>query len=194
MGFLGDAESRFWEWFTRASNHLIAVQTGYERICDELAYELSKVHSGLKFEFGTIVDGRREFIISADGVAAVFPAVQKLVGAAPNLPGWKIIAFRPPKNRAFAIRFDNFELSQNNIWFLARPAGRKADLTLFIRGLYGHNRDAITRAVFILLDAAIGEYNVVTKIGRIDMKPVGCDPSTPGILPFGELPQVIGSL
>lgn len=185
--------SRFWDWFYRHSARLMAVKTGSEKVCDDLMSELQKVHKGLAFEFGPTVDGKREFIVSADGIATVFHAVKKLVAAAPNLPAWKVIAFRPPKGNDFAIGFGEFKLGMDDIWFLAKPAGQKTNLTLFIRGFEGENERKATGAAFLLLDAAIGEYNVVTKIGHIDMQPISDDPSASGKLPLKDLVKVIGS-
>ena len=56
--------------------------------------QLRKRNDVLAFEFSmNIDDGKREFIISADGILSAFPDVIQLVDSAPNLDQWAIAAF-----------------------------------------------------------------------------------------------------
>jgi len=78
-------EGRFWNWFQAHDSALFAVKTGSEPICGELSEELHRVHSALTFEFGPVDSGRREFVLSADGIKDAFPAVLALGRTAPAL-------------------------------------------------------------------------------------------------------------
>jgi hypothetical protein len=88
-------EEEFWRWFLANDTRLFDFESDRERVFDELQARLHKVKAGLTFEFGPKENGARDFVISADGIKDVFPSVVLLANAAPSLPRWKIIKFRP---------------------------------------------------------------------------------------------------
>jgi hypothetical protein len=184
-------EAKFWDWFAANSERLANFEADQERIFDELAAELEKVHEGLTFEFGPEEPDGREFVVSADGIRERFPAVIRLVEAAPDLPGWKIIAFRQPKSMDYSLEYGGYELSPDDIWFAAEPDGDRVGLNLYIKGLSRANERVATGAAFFLLDGALGEYDVETKIGFIEFKPLPSKPASRGLQPLRELPAVV---
>jgi hypothetical protein len=93
-------EERFWQWFQKRADQLFDFESGQQRVFDELASALNRVEKGLTFEFGPKESGKREFIVSADGIRDRFEAVRRLVSAAPLMPQWVVIPFRPPKVRS----------------------------------------------------------------------------------------------
>ena len=88
-------ERDFWTWFRQNETILFYFEKDQERIFDELSGQLAKVDSNLSFEFSSIIDGRREFIISGSGIRESFPKVESLFAAAPKLPRWIFIKFSP---------------------------------------------------------------------------------------------------
>jgi hypothetical protein len=88
-------EARFWKWFVAHKDAVATIRHANEPIANELAVELRKVHPRLVFEMG--LGTPKELIISASGERDGFPAVKRLVAAAPAIPGWVVIAFRPRK-------------------------------------------------------------------------------------------------
>jgi hypothetical protein len=193
---LGDSkapEPRFWEWFAEHSDELMAVATAREKICDALVRQMRKVDRGLMFAFGPTRDGRREFVVSADGIRSVFPAVQKLVAAAPDLPGWKIIAFRPAADLD-SITFGDRKMGKDDIWFHAYSSQGAAAVDLYIRDYTEATAQPLTQAAFLLLDYALGEYDVETKLGALSFKPLPIDPVAEGLKPFRELPETVRQL
>jgi hypothetical protein len=153
------------------------------------------VDKGLRFEFGPVKDGQREFVISANGIGAVFPAVKQLVAAAPSLPKWTIIAFRQPKKdlKDCTLDFEGVKLGEQDIWFKDEPEGDKIGLILYIRGFKSDEEtQSIAGASFLFLDMTIGEYLVVTRIGSIDRRPLPSDPKSLKLKPLGDLREVAG--
>jgi hypothetical protein len=152
-------------------------------VADELAKQLKKVNKGLSFLFGPVVDGRREFIISADGIRERFPAVKTLVSAAPDIPGWKIIAFRPPVQDIsdLTLMLGDTEVSANDIWFAVQQSGPNFDLEIFLNIPPTSNRDTVTGAAFLILDHTVGEYNVETRFGSITIKDLPTNPASAGL-------------
>jgi hypothetical protein len=95
----------FWSWF--AANAERMRRTHPELLVRDpgLRGALDRYQAGLIPEFhAREVEGRRQIIISADGDRDLFPAVETLVAAAPDIPGWRVIAFRPREPRPRAAR------------------------------------------------------------------------------------------
>ena len=186
-------EQRFWRWFADNSGRLFHFETDQARVFRELAHELSRVEKGLTFEFGPVSNARREFTISADGNRTRFPAVQRLAAAAPPLSEWIIIPFRPPKDlRHFrSVRINNVTLSVNDIWFASDEADSRINLEIFIRGLNAHNQRELVVAAFLLLDLALGEYVVETRIGGVGWHALPLEPEAEHLLPFVKIVNVV---
>jgi hypothetical protein len=183
-------EERFWQWFEENSNRLFALETDRERVFRDLTAALYKVKQGLTFEFGPVRDGKREFIVSADGIRDRFPAVQSLVAAAPAMARWTVIPFRPPKNIDMAVEYGGHRISADDIWFKSETDGERIGLTLFVRGLTEETRNPVAGAAFILLDAALGEYAVETRVGFIEWDGLPDDPQAAGLKPFKTIRDV----
>lgn len=200
--FGGSSEERcrrFWEWFS-ANHHRLpnpqAEEMSYEELARssvlaELGNQLHRVDSGLTFEMGPVTGEGRSLCISAEGIRQHFPAVQAVVAAAPAIPGWKIVAFRQPVGTDLQLQMGDTKLGGDDLWFAARPAGDRLDLTLFVRGLTAQNRDALMHGTFLLLDAALGEYQVGTYVGGIEWEALPIDPVRAGLAAFSALPEVV---
>ncbi|MFE4133508.1 hypothetical protein [Peribacillus sp. YIM B13482] len=128
----------------------------------------SKINPNLVFEFSVeLIDGRREFIISADGNLSAFPAVKGLVKEAPKMESFKIIAYRQ-RGETFNIQFNDIELKPEDVFFCYKTADAETiELDLYIKGFNPDNDDWVG-ATFLLLDTLIGEFNVATKLSEIE--------------------------
>lgn len=182
---------RFWKWFEDNAIALAAVKSGEDPILQKLNRELRKVHPSLDFEMGLGGEGQSKFIVSANGIRSVFPIVEQLVADAPALPNWEIIAFRQPKDTVSEIRYGNFLLKVEDVWFSHKHRMDKVDLTLYIRDLSPENEEQSIGASFILLDNALGEYLVATGIGLIEHKPLPDSPAARGFLPLSEIGTIV---
>jgi hypothetical protein len=161
-------EERFWRWFQKNSDRLFRFETDQERVFEDLSGALRAVDRELTFEFGPIREGRRELVVSADGIRKSFPAVRRLVAAAPPLSRWIVTPFRPPASLDVVIQYAGVSLGPDDIWFTAEPDGEKS-------------------AGFILLDNALGEFAVETQVGFVEWKPLPDDPATDGLSPFRSI-------
>lgn len=167
----GSPEERFWEWFLQNRPQIRAVKTGTEPVIGQIAKRLASVHKDLVWVAGKGSDGVHEFIISADGIREMIPKVKSLVDAAPDMAGWRIIAFRP-REPGLGVKMANRELTSDSIFFVSAVNGEKLDIDLYIDGLNASNFRDLAQCCFILLDSTIGEYDVMTRIGEIDFKPL----------------------
>jgi hypothetical protein len=167
----GNKHKEFWDWFTKHSDDFFHLnEENYDFLFTKLNKQLSKVNRDLTYEFSAeLIDGNREFIISADGIYSAFPDVIQLVETAPEINDFKIIAFRQRGND-FNIQYNEVELDPANVFFSYLVQDHHIDIILYIKGYDPNNQDW-EGAAFILLDTLIGEYDVVTKIGEIDFRP-----------------------
>lgn len=188
------AADAFWTWFGTQAAGLLKVERSHDPLLTDLAAELSRVRPGLVFELGPSGEHPRSFVISADGISTLFPEVLRLVAAAPELPGWSIRAFRPRRTGAMRVELEGRSLGSWDIWFRAFPEGSRVRLQLFVRGLTDAVFAERATAVFLLLDAALGERDAEEKLGSISWKPLPEDPGRAGLRPFRELVRAVDAI
>lgn len=186
-------EQKFWDWFSSRSADYFDFEQNQEELFDELHRRLAKVNPELCFEFSSICEGKREFVISAGGIQAAFPAVKKLVAAAPSFSVWEIIAFRQRKEFGFIIVYGTCELNPEHIRFHAQADGSHVGLTLFVKHLDPENNDVAT-ALYLSLDSLLGEYDVETKIGYIELLPDEQSVCYENVQPLTELTSAVDKL
>ena len=181
----------FWTWFTKHSDDFFQLnEENYDFLFTRLNKQLSKVNRDLTYEFSAeLIDGNREFIISADGIYSAFPDVIQLVEAAPKIDNFKIIAFRQ-RGKDFNIQYNDVELDPDHVSFSYIVQDDHIDIVLYIKDYDPNNQDW-EGAAFILLDTVIGEYDVVTKIGEIDFQPFQESSDTK---PLSELPNLVDNI
>jgi len=184
-------ESNFWSWFQANDAVLFDFERDQERTFDRLASELRKVDPNLTFEFGPKTDGRREFVISADGTRNSFPKVESLFAAAPTMPRWKVIKFRP-RREPFDLQYSGILVKASTVTATIRPEGQKAGITLFIPGYSESAHKAYTGIAFLFIDQALGEYDVETRVGRINVQAPST--SAEGAFPLEKLPAAFDAL
>ena len=159
-------EQDFWRWFQQHEATLFDFERDQEATFDRLATEMHKVDPDLTFEFGPKDQGRREFVISADGMRRAFPKVESLFAEAPELPRWKIVKFRPRRAPA-DIEYQGVEVSAAKVAVILEARGALVDLTVLMPDCAVATAKACQAIAFLLLDQALGEHDVETKVGRI---------------------------
>lgn len=167
-----DPRRTFWNWFQKNRERLHGVGHQNQGLVGEVSRHLKKVHPGLVPEFGMKENRAVELVISADGDRSIFPAVVDLVSMAPEVPGWKITAFRQPGIADAEIEMNGVRLSAGSLWFRSEPDEEKVGLTVLIPGLTEENKQHLSHMAFLLLDNALGEFLVETSVGFIDFEPL----------------------
>jgi hypothetical protein len=190
-----NTQDGFWNWFIKHERELFEFDAKRvierEHLFDRLATELHKVHRDLVFEFGPR-GPRREFVISAAGIKDVFPAVIGLAHAAPNLERWQFTAFRPRRAPISVVEIEGKRIDPRDVEFSLVDNGEIAGLYLFIPG-YRDGDVGLKQIGYLLLDEALGEYDVETRLGLIKM--MSSDTRTEGDrYPFSDLPTLFDQL
>ncbi len=186
-----ERDAAFWAWTAANLDELRAVKTGSEPVASALAEQLERVDKRLAFELGVGKDAF-EFIISADGNPAAFGVVKRLVAAAPPLKGVKVIAFRPRKGPGFQLDVAGTKVGFDDVLFTVEADPSRPSLvavTLYLKQLDDTNRQAFLNAAFILLELALGEYDVATKVGQLELKALPEGDAT--LKALSELPAVV---
>lgn len=161
-------ETEFWQWFQRNETALFNFERNQEHTFDRLAAEMHKVHPSLTFEFGPKQGNRREFVISADGIREAFPKVESLFAAAPALSKWKVVKFRP-RREPLDLQYNGVSVKASSVLVLLQPDGLKAGITVLIPGYTKAAHQTYAGIAFLFLDQALGEYDVETRVGFIDV-------------------------
>ncbi len=183
------AQEAFWAWFRENTAYLQTYAEDTVAVIAAVGKRLDVVNRDLTFEMGRADDGVYEFILSADGLRGVFPEVIAMAKAAPTIPGWRIIAFRPRKPGCLGqvVRFEGTELGARSLWYRSQRQDDKLDLSPCIEGREKEGAHGLLGPVFLLLDATLGEYDVGTRIGVIEFEDCPADPAAAGLRPLSEL-------
>jgi hypothetical protein len=180
-------EKTFWKWFQNNEDRIFFFEKNRDKIFDELAIKLHKIHNSLTFEFGPIENGKREIVISADGIKEAFSSVHSLKNSAPSsLQKFLVTYFRPRRYPISTVSFGEIKLSPNDIFIDMDVVDGKICLTLFIKNYTEDQKNKYAGAAFILLDQALGEYDVETKVGYIDFQPLETEDK---LLSFNTFPK-----
>lgn len=147
---------------------------------------MSVVDPDLTFEFGPLEDGQREFVISAGGIKRGFDAVQRLAAAAPRLSRWRVIAFRPRRPVRNVVEFGGIRVDPAKVEYSLLSSKTAVGLHLFIPG-FAEGDTRYGQAGYLLLDEALGEYDVEMKLGLIKMFATEAETGGPRY-PLAELP------
>ncbi len=182
--------NEFWDWFDANSGRFQMSDALDEQLCDELGEQIQKIDRNLTFEITPSDGGPYELVVSADGIKKAFSIVTAVVTAAPKIANWKITAFRQRSPLdSIELSFNGVTLSPTTVQYVLIPDGNKLDLLVVTPDTDDEMRDQTTGAAFILLDAALGEYDVATYLRTIEFEPQSAiDPSVP-LKPLLELPS-----
>jgi hypothetical protein len=158
----------FWTWFAANEARLFALQGASDPILGELDRELHRVHADLTYEIGPEHDGRRDFVISADGLKAAFPAVEAVHAAAPSLPRWQWVKFRPRRAFLHDLDIGGLAIKPDDVRYVLARDGARVGIVLFFAGYTEAEHRRYGQAGFLLLDEALGEYAIETEVGFIE--------------------------
>jgi hypothetical protein len=198
FGLLGSSktkEEEFWEWFSKVELNIFNAENINDIHVQELFKKIKNVHPKLTIEFSPEVDGKKTMAISADGISEFFPYVIKLVNEPKLVSKWIVLPFRQRlrKINNIEIKLGDIAINCNNIFFVSEKNGRHMDLEIYIKDIDNVD-NVVINAVFLLLDSTIGEYAVVSKIGRVDVKPFSTLKDSGRAQELYELPTIVDKM
>jgi len=173
-------EAAFWKWFLSVEAELsAAAENPLAPMHQVLKSRLERVHKSLTFEFGPLESGVRELAISADGDRAAFFAVERVVDAKPPLPRWNILRFRArvAEYAELRLQMQGRTIGADDIDFQLlqctdkKTGERSLGVRIFIEGCPAPHDPEFVHIAFLLLDSALGEYDMETKVGGMEVLP-----------------------
>lgn len=181
----------FWKWFLEREDKFYHYEQHHSDLLEEALSLLKNINPDLVFEIGPEYDGRREIIISANGLKEGFTSVIELAHSAPDLDRWIVTPFRQrKKDLDIEIQIEDITLSPEDIFFTYEHVGRKVNIDLYIAGI-DEEDERVFHVVLLLLDNVIGEYDVEMKIDQIDIHPLTEVEDPTQLFPLKELPQIV---
>ena len=163
------AISGFWTWFRANDAKLKAMPNADHPFWDTALAQLQLVHRGLRFEMSDPVRGRREFVITAEGDAKLFPLADAMVAAAPVMDAWTFVALKPAMGFDFTHQYEGVVYDPKSMWFLPLGIeGRPEALGLLIGvpSLRDLDQDGAEFAVTIILETGLGGRLDATNVSR----------------------------
>jgi hypothetical protein len=164
---------KFWNWFKNNESQYFSMDfdnaAEVENLFNILGEKLGDIDPELTFEFGVLEDKRMDFVISAGGIASVFPKVTALVNSSPSLSRWRITAFRQKKDTA-TIKLGDLELNSDNIMVQLFTDKDKIGIVMFLPEYKETENQVFEQVGFLLLDQTLGEYTVGTKVGFVEFQ------------------------
>lgn len=184
--------STFWTWFRGFAKRL-PVDEIPESLQDELLSQLHRFDERLYFLLSTNATPK-ELIITAEGNQTAFASADRLVAAAPNLPGWDFYSLKPPMGFDFRHSDGPISLDVSNLWFMPTestddPAALGIVLGVPDAGFVLKNQSVDT--AYTILEIAIGERSCTRDIAHVAVDDLPDEPETNGYLKLPRLPEYV---
>ena len=186
----------FWTWLAANTARIQSCdKQGFTRMGDEISKAFSSAYPDLVWEISQAGSHPWLFCVSADGRRELFPAVSQAVRAAPDLPGWRVQAFRSRGSLNAVLDLGGRKFGYEDIWCQVAARASGVHVTLCIKGLTPATDRALGRAALVLLDNAVGEYDAVMKITQLSRGPLPANPvRRADFFPLAELPRYLDKI
>jgi hypothetical protein len=159
----------FWDWFVENEARIWNIDRNTDKVVRMVGEALNRYDPGLAFEIGMeVVDGKRDFIISADGISSNIPKVESLYLTAPVMPRWQVIKYRPRTTSAGEIHMAGKVIKAEDVRFQIFNDEEKVGILLMFDDFTEARREQFGGIGFIFLDKVLGEQDVMTRVGFVD--------------------------
>lgn len=190
---------QFWDYFIKNINSFTFINkaepTVKENLLNSILNELHHYCDSLYFEISDDPEGTHELIITAEGKAEYFEEVENLINAAPRIEHWNFVAFIPPRDIHFNLRYEGLVLNPEDMWFmpLSNDDDPKAIGISICAKDYElvQSHDFFESAMFKILDVLLGEKSAAIDLDFVSFGHLPDDPVQAGMIELAELPDYI---
>jgi hypothetical protein len=192
-----EAIKEFWRWFQAHREEFYVLTDTAAPFWDVALGQLQRLDKRLWFELSMPDDDDdREFIITVEGHADIFPLADAIIALAPQISGWQLIALKPPMGFDFTTTYEGIRFEPRAMWFLPLDSSsRPEDLGLRV-GVPNFTDDIkrqASNAVAVILDTALGERAAALDIQHLEVSALPESPESHGYIELYELPTYIES-
>jgi len=185
-------EQKFWNWFienTVLLENLIDDCIKDYKIYNELTEKLSEYDKYVIPEITGDVKGNYTLILSADGLTEGIEPVERLYATATPIKGWVIKKFRQP-GFVNELNYNGVYVKEKDVKIRCKQNGDLIDVEILMKR-YKENDLNYMALGTLYLDHFIGEYNVMTKIGRMTFSRLNWFTGRKGLISLRELLAII---
>lgn len=168
-----------------------------ERVLHAYRKRLREIDTNLTVNFERRdAAGPLELVFGCDGFPESIHNVLNLVNSAPDINGYQVKAFNERMNPVpQKVHLDGDVFSIDDYWCSLRVIHNRIELAIYMNDTPEMaDMDPRIEAVMILLDALIGEYEIMTKIWALDWYLMPIDPLDYGLMPLTELREAFDEI
>lgn len=196
---MAQSPRHFWHWFGQNNKAYLFLNEvdaeEKEQLLNNLMERLHEYCENLWFEIGGHPGEDQELIITAEGNADYFGHVEALINAAPNISNWTFIAFIPPREIEFEMKYEDVVLKPSEMWFepLEHPNIPAAIGIKICTRNYELVKDSewLRPAVYKVLDTILGEKSFALDIEHVAIDQLPDEPDEEGLIELSGLPTYI---
>ncbi len=164
----------FWEWWNAEGAGMCAdaiARGSAEDVVDEMSAQISAVQEGLSWELGPGVDAQHVLVISPEGDPELRSVARRWLRAAPqSSPTWEYADSRRPVDLAgVALGLGEQTLPLEQIRVATTREGNRLGVVVHHPALAGLPEQGRQQVAVLALDAALGEDDVETWVGTIEV-------------------------
>lgn len=177
----------FWKWFLSNSRRFRDLPSLI--IIDELCERIATIDKRLSVELSSEVDTPlRELVITSHGDWAAFKTIVALCKSCPSIPGWKVVAFKPPRGFLFNLPvLPEVNVSQWKVVPLKMDVSFK-DIGIRFEVGKGHASKVTEPLIWEILEEGVGEI-LCSLVSHVEWS----ENRTSRAFDMGELPEILHS-
>lgn len=189
-----DPIAEFWRRFARVQAELWTLTSADHPVYDALLEQLQVIHEGLYLEFST-GPGEPELIVTAEGDSSLFPLVESIVAAAPEMPGWRILALKPKTGFPATTCWEGLTITLADVVFcpLERPGTDDLGLRMLVPGIGPDESESAHNALLRALDHGLGERAFADAVHHTEVLPLPDGASADELIALVHLEEYIRS-
>lgn len=157
---------QFWNWFNAHKYYYGELDSEWDPGLDQISEKLKSIDKSAYLDIMIQPSDKGEsiLIISADGIIDNFALVREVVNAAPDMIGWRAIAFEQPHEEGYIIRYKRYLLDPAEMYFLPFLTEDYFGVTIYGKKLKKLSEEDSFYLSNKILISIIGEYHFATKV------------------------------
>ena len=158
----------FWDYFKENEDKISKDEQ--QKIWRQIHIRLSVINEALGVEISAVPkNGKRELIITANGLVDLFPAVRKLAANAPKMEKWIVKPFKQRMKKVRIKMSSGTDTSSDDLYFkIDSKKEKRLNISVYMKGYEKIPENRRREILYQLLDGILGEEDVETYLGAIE--------------------------